>query len=100
MSHLALPLILPPSPPRPPGHRFSAAGSAGDTHQTPDPPSARSSWPETVRTAVCVGVLRAGAGGKQQQEHSKGGCKNEGAHSRGENEVPEELHRRGKWRDE
>lgn len=89
VSHLALSLIPPPSPPHPPGHRFSAAGSAGDTHQTPVPPFARSSWPETVRedadkkvcvrVRVFVGVLREEQGrGRQQQEHSKGGCKNEG----------------------
>lgn len=62
VSHLALPPIPPPSPPRPPGHRFSAAGSAGDTHRTPDPPSARSSWPETgkedTETKECVCVER------------------------------------------
>lgn len=67
--HLALPLIPPPSPPRPPGHRISAAGSAGDTRQTPDPLSARSSWPETIREGdteekgVCVAA--GGAGGAQ-----------------------------------
>lgn len=63
--HLALPLIPPLSPPRPPGHRISAAGSAGDTRQTPDPLSARSSWPETIREGdaeeKCVCVAAGGA---------------------------------------
>lgn len=75
VSHLALPQNPLPSPPHPPGHRFSA-GSAGGTHQTPDPPSARSSWPETVREhtgTTYVGFVRAGVGRKQQQEHSEGG---------------------------
>lgn len=72
-SHLTVSQIPPPSPPLPPpGHRSSAAGSAGDRRRTPDPPSARSSWPETmreghiqrsvcVRLCVCAGVLRAKA---------------------------------------
>lgn len=55
-SHLALPLIPPPSPPHPAGHRFSAAGSSGDTRQTPDQLSARSSWPETMRAVTCACV--------------------------------------------
>lgn len=68
VSHLALLLSLLPSPPHLLGHRFSAAGSAGDTHQTPAPPSVRSSWPVTAKGGheekVCWGVKnRAGRGG-------------------------------------
>lgn len=67
VSHLAPPAAPPPSPPHPPARRLSVAGSAGDTHQTPDPLSAQSSWPETVRGGgvetprrwcVCVCVLK------------------------------------------
>lgn len=81
VSHLAPPAAPPPSPPHPPARRLSVAGSAGDTHQTPDPLSAQSSWPETVRGGgvetprrwcVCVKVLR-----EQQQEANEGGCTNE-----------------------
>lgn len=80
VSHLAPPAAPPPSP-HPPARRLSVAGSAGDTHQTPDPLSAQSSWPETVRGGgvetprrwcVCVEVLR-----EQQQEANEGGCTNE-----------------------
>lgn len=99
--YLALPPIPPPSPPHPPGRRFSAAGSAGDTRQTPDPPSARSSWPETIRedtekkvcvcVSVCVGVLKM-CGGSSSRSKAREDAKMKG-HSRGENEVPKELRR-------
>lgn len=68
MSHLAPPQTPRASPPHPPDHRFSVAGSAGDTHQKPDLRSARSSWPETVREYTEK---------KQVEEMQK--CKNEGS---------------------
>ncbi len=103
VNHLALPPIPPPSPLHPPGPRFSAAGSAGDTHQTPDPLSARSSWPETVRQKAdekCVSVrvcvcccFESRGGGSSSRSTAREDAKMK-RRSMGENEVPKELHRK------
>lgn len=67
--HLALPPTPLPSPPRPPGRRFSAAGSAGDTRQMPGQLSARSSWPETATRGreMCLCVCVSAAAERAEQ---------------------------------
>lgn len=89
MSHLALPQTPRPSPPHPPGHRFSVAGSAGDTHQMPDLPSARSSWPETEREYTEKKRVEESSSRSKAREDAK-----MKVHSGGENKVPEELCRK------